>query len=56
MTRGYHCPPIQQPHNNTVSYDHMKDDILLEMIDHAYERIVAAFPKYSQRELRGTEE
>lgn len=51
VVRGYHCPPVQQPHNNTVSYDQMEDDVLLEMIDHAYKRVVAGMPKYIQREL-----
>lgn len=51
VVRGYHCPPIQQPHNNTVSYDKLENRVLLEMIDHAYERVVAGLPKYVRQEL-----
>lgn len=53
ITRGYHCPPVQQPHNNTISYDHMADEALLEMIDHAYESVVSGLPKRSCAALEG---
>jgi predicted DNA-binding protein (MmcQ/YjbR family) len=52
VTRGYHCPPIQQPHFNTVSLDgSVPRDVLIEMIDHAYDTVVAKMPKYIQKEL-----
>ena len=39
VRRGYHCPPIQQPYNNTITLDGTVDDTtLLEMIDHSYAR------------------
>ena len=54
VTRGWHCPPIQQPHFNTVSLDGtVPDDELLAMIDHAYDVVVAKLPKYVRRELQG---
>jgi predicted DNA-binding protein (MmcQ/YjbR family) len=53
VTRGYHCPPIQQPHFNTINLDGVvPDDELLLMIDHAYDVVLMKFPKYIQREIR----
>jgi predicted DNA-binding protein (MmcQ/YjbR family) len=53
VVRGWHCPPIQQPHFNTVSLDgSVPDDEIQAMIDHAYEVVVAKFPKYIQKEIR----
>ena len=53
VVRGWHCPPVQQPHFNTVSLDGtVPDDEILLMIDHAYDVVVAKMPKYIQRELR----
>ncbi len=53
VVRGYHCPPIQQPHFNTVNLDgSVSDDELLLMIDHVYDTVLAKFPKYIQREIR----
>ncbi len=53
VVRGYHCPPIQQPHFNTVNLDGtVPDDELLLMIDHAYDTVLAKFPKYIQKEIR----
>ena len=52
VKRGYHCPPVQQPYFNTVTLDGtVPDDILVEMIDHAYEVAVGKLPKKYQREL-----
>ena len=52
VTRGYHCPPVQQPYFNTVSLDgRVPDGELLEMINHAYEVVVGKLPKWAQREL-----
>lgn len=52
VTRGYHCPPIQQPHFNTVDLDStVPDEEILRMIDHAYAVSVSKLPKYAQREL-----
>ena len=52
VVRGWHCPPIMQPHFNTVNLDGtVPDEEILHMIDHAYEVVVAKLPKYLQREL-----
>jgi predicted DNA-binding protein (MmcQ/YjbR family) len=52
VVRGWHCPPIQQPHFNTVALDGtISDDEILQMIDHAYEVVVAKLPKYIQNEI-----
>ena len=56
VTRGYHCPPVQQPYHNTVNLDgSVPDEEILIMIDHAYEVVVAKFPKYLLQELRESE-
>lgn len=55
VVRGYHCPPVQQPHFNTVSLDgSVPDDEILRMIDHAYAVVVAKLTKHAQRELSET--
>ena len=52
VVRGWHCPPVQQPHFNTVSLDGaVPDDEILHMIDHAYEVVIAKYPKYIQKEI-----
>ena len=52
VTRGYHCPPVQQPYFNTVRLDgNVPDDVLLHMIDHSYATVVTKLPKYAQKEL-----
>jgi predicted DNA-binding protein (MmcQ/YjbR family) len=57
VTRGWHCPPVQQPHFNTVNLDGtVSDEEILRMIDHAYAVVTAKLPKYIQRELRGVNE
>ena len=53
VTRGYHCPPVQQPYFNTITLnDIVPDDTLVEMIAHAYTVTVSKFPKKYQHELR----
>lgn len=52
VARGWHCPPVQQPHFNTVNLDgSVPDGIILQMIDHAYDVVVAKMPKYIQKEI-----
>jgi len=54
VTRGYHCPPVQQPYFNTVALGgDVPDGELLAMVDHAYEVAVGKLPKWAQRELNG---
>jgi predicted DNA-binding protein (MmcQ/YjbR family) len=53
VVRGWHCPPIQQPHFSTVNLDgSVPDDEIWVMIDHAYDVVVAKFPKYIQKEIK----
>lgn len=53
---GYHCPPVQQPYFNTFPLDgRVPDDMILEMLDHSYETVIAKLPKYMQRELMDEE-
>ena len=52
VTRGWHCPPIQQPHFNTVKLDGtVPDEEIYVMIDHAYAVAVGKMPRYLRREL-----
>ena len=52
VTRGWHCPPVQQPYFNTVKLnDTVPDEEILRMIDHAYRVVKAKLPKKAQREF-----
>lgn len=55
VVRGYYCPPIQQPYWNTVYIHQIDDEILLDMIDLAYQRVYEKLPKRARNELE-TEE
>jgi predicted DNA-binding protein (MmcQ/YjbR family) len=56
VMRGWHCPPIQQPYFNTVALDGtVPDEVLIEMIDHAYSVVIRKMPKKYQRELEDAE-
>lgn len=56
VVRGYHCPPVQQPHWNTIYLDKIPDETLLDMIDLAYETVLNSFSKKVQREILTVEE
>lgn len=46
IRRGYHCPTPQQPYNNTVTLDGaIPDELLTEMIDHSYARVLKTMRK-----------
>ena len=52
VTRGYHCPPIQQPYFNTVLLDRdISDDELKAMIDHSYSTVVGKLTKKHRESL-----
>ena len=52
VTRGYHCPPVQQPYFNTINIEKdVTDEELLKMIDHSYSYVVSKLPKKVQQEL-----
>ena len=52
VVRGYHCPPVQQPYWNTVDLARFPTEHLPMTIDHAYETVVASFPKKIQKLIR----
>ena len=57
VTRGWHCPPVMQPHFNTVSLDGVvPDGEIYRMIDHAWETVIGKYPKYIRRRLPGTQD
>ena len=51
VVRGYHCPPVQQPYWNTIYLDRFPSEELPMMIDHAYETVLAGFPKKVQQQI-----
>jgi len=52
VRRGWHCPPVQQPYNNTVTLNGtVPDPILLDMLDHSYYRALRSMTKEKRREL-----
>ena len=51
ITRGYHCPPVQQPYWNTIVLDSFPEDELLYLIDHAYDTVFHSFSKKVQQML-----
>lgn len=52
VRRGWHCPPVQQPYNNTVTMDGtVPDNILLDMLDHSYQRALRGMTKARRKEL-----
>ena len=53
VVRGYHCPPVQQPHRNTVWVNKIDDWVLYGMIDHSYEQVIKSFSKKVQRQMFG---
>ena len=52
VTRGYHCPPVQQPYFNTVTFaGRVPDGELRAMVDHSYETVVRKLSKVQREEL-----
>ncbi len=47
VKRGYHCPPVQQPYWNTIQISGFPDNVLLDMIDIAYDTVFNSFTKTS---------
>ncbi len=52
ITRGYHCPPVQQPYFNTINLSgSVPDSELTAMIDHSYSFVVSKLTKKLRAEL-----
>lgn len=51
VVRGYHCPPVQQPHWNTIDLTRLDEEILWQMIDEAYDEVVKKLPKKDRERL-----
>lgn len=46
IVRGYHCPPVQQPYNNTIDLTGgIEDAEIIKMIDHSYQTVVRKLTK-----------
>ncbi len=56
VTRGYHCPPVQQPYWNTLLPEEFPWEELLNLADHASTGTgsVAAIPGTGKEERCGT--
>lgn len=51
VTRGYHCPPVQQPYWNTIALEGFPEDELIRLIDHAYDAVLHSFSRKVQKTL-----
>ena len=51
VVRGYHCPPSQQPHRNTIWVEKMEGRLLCHMIDHSYDLVVKSLPLYVKKTM-----
>ena len=51
VVRGYHCPSVQQPYWNTVFLNDFPDDVLIDMIDLAYDTVYKKLSKKIQEEI-----
>lgn len=57
VTRGYHCPPVQQPYNNTVFLDgEVPESEIFAMIDFAYDYNLKKFTRREREEFERSAE
>jgi len=54
VTRGYHCPPVQQPYWNTIALSGFPDDELIHLIDYAYDTVLHSFSKKVRQQMPDT--
>ncbi len=55
VRRGWHCPPVQQPYNNTVTLDGtVPDAVLRQMLFHSYDQAVDSLSRTARTDLLGT--
>jgi predicted DNA-binding protein (MmcQ/YjbR family) len=53
---GYHCPDLQKPYKNTVYLGKdLKEELILDMIDHSYEEAVKRLTRKERNMLGLTE-
>lgn len=53
VVRGYHCPPVQQPYNNTIDLDKLTDRVVLsQMIDESYDAVVTKLTRKDKQRLQ----
>lgn len=54
VSRGWHCPPRQQPYNNTVDLSgEVPDELVLQMIDDSYDLVCAKLTRKERQSLIG---
>ena len=51
IVRGYHCPPVQQPYWNTIFLSDFPNEVLLDMIDSAYDTVLRKLSKKEREEI-----
>jgi predicted DNA-binding protein (MmcQ/YjbR family)/GNAT superfamily N-acetyltransferase len=51
VVRGYHCPPVQQPHWNSMDYTKMPEPVLMQMIEEAYEIVTSKLTRKEKANL-----
>ena len=55
VRRGWHCPPVQQPYNNTLTMDGtVPDDVLRQMLFHSYDCALDSLSRAAREELLGS--
>lgn len=56
VRRGYHCPPVQQAHKNTVELNgSVPDEMLRQMIDESYLDVIRSLSKAQRQALEAEE-
>lgn len=55
VRRGWHCPPVQQPYNNTLTMDGtVPDEVLRQMLFHSYDCALDSLSRAGREELLGS--
>ncbi len=55
VRRGWHCPPVQQPYNNTLTMDGtVPDTVLCKMLHHSYDQALSSLTRTAREELLGS--
>lgn len=52
VVKGYHHPSLHQPYWNTIYLNRMvEDQMILEMIDHSYDRVIKGFSRNIRKDI-----